>query len=150
MSANNSVSLHRVLKAAPEKVFKAFTEARYMAAWFPPYGFTCTIEKLDAVKGGSYRMTFHNFTTDSSQSFGGEFLELDAPALIKISDRFDNPDLPGEMTTTIKLDRVSVGTSLGIVQEGIPAMIPVESCYLGWQECLEKLAKLVEPVIEEG
>ncbi|RZM21456.1 MAG: polyketide cyclase [Pedobacter sp.] len=148
--STNSVSLHRVLKASPEKVFKAFTEARFMAAWFPPYGFTCTIEEMNAVTGGNYRMTFHNFTTDSRQSFGGEYLEIKAPNLIKLSDRFDDPNLPGEMTTTIQLEKVSVGTSLSILQEGIPAVIPAESCYLGWQECLEKLAKLVEPVIEEG
>jgi len=150
MSANNSVSLHRVLKASPEKIFKAFTEARFMAAWFPPYGYTCTIAEMNAATGGRYRMTFHNFTTGNSQSFGGEFLEVKQAELIRLSDRFDDPNLPGEMTTTIKFSKNIAGTDINILQEGIPAAIPAEFCYLGWQESLDKLMRLVEPEITEG
>ncbi|MBC7937669.1 MAG: SRPBCC family protein [Rhizobacter sp.] len=148
--SKNSVTLHRVLKAAPEKVFKAFTEARFMAAWFPPYGYTCTIEQMEAVTGGSYRMTFHNFTTGGSQSFSGKYLEVKPAELIRLTDSFDDPNLPGEMTTSIKMEKLSVGTNLTILQEGIPEAIPAEMCYLGWQECLDKLARLVEPEITEG
>ncbi|RYE22739.1 MAG: polyketide cyclase [Sphingobacteriales bacterium] len=148
--STNSVTLHRVLKAAPEKVFKAFTEARYMASWFPPYGFTCTIQEMNAEVGGVYRMTFHNFSTGSSQSFGGKFLELQPAEFIKLTDKFDDPNLPGEMTTSISFKKNMAGTDLTIVQEGIPEAIPAEMCYLGWQECLQKLAKLVEPEIPDA
>lgn len=147
--SNNSVSLHRVLKASPEKLFKAFTEARFMAAWFPPYGYTCTIEQMEAVTGGSYRMTFHNFTTGSRQSFGGKYVEVKPAEFIKLTDSFDDPNLPGEITTTIKIEKLSVGSNLTIFQEGIPEAIPAEMCYLGWQECLDKLTRLVEPEIKD-
>lgn len=148
--SNNSVSLHRVLKAAPEKVFRAFTEAHAIASWLPPYGFTCTVHEQEAVAGGTYRMSFHNFTTGNSHSFGGNYIEVKPGELLKYNDRFDDPDLPGEMTTTVQFIKVSVGTELKVLQEGIPAVIPAESCYLGWQESLEKLAKLVEPEIPDA
>lgn len=150
MSSTNSVHFHRVLKAAPEKIFRAFTDARFMAAWIPPYGFTCTIHEMDAREGGSYRMSFHNFTTGNSHSFGGKYIEIKSDELLRYTDVFDSPDLPGEMITTVSFHKVSVGTEIKISQEGIPAMIPVEMCYLGWQESLEKLAKLVEPVIPDA
>ena len=148
--STNSVTLHRVLKAAPEKVFKAFTEARYMASWFPPYGYTCTVEEMKAEVGGKYRMTFHNFSTGSSQSFGGEFVDLKPSELIKLTDRFDDPNMPGEITTTITFKKSIAGTDLNIVQEGIPEQIPADMCYLGWQDSLDKLTRLVEPEIPEG
>lgn len=146
----NSVSLHRVLTAAPEKVFRAFTEASAMAAWIPPYGFTCTVHEMNATEGGKFRMSFHNFSTGNGHSFGGKYLEVKPGALLKYTDTFDDPNLPGEMTTTVQFKKVSVGTELSIVQEGIPEVIPVEMCYLGWQESLEKLKKLVEPVIPDA
>lgn len=148
--STNSVSLHRVLKAAPEKVFRAFTEAHAIASWLPPYGFTCTVHEQEAVAGGTYRMSFHNFTTGNSHSFGGKYIEVKPGELLKYNDRFDDPDLPGEMTTTVQFIKVSVGTELKVLQEGIPVVIPAESCYLGWQESLEKLAKLVEPEIPDA
>jgi uncharacterized protein YndB with AHSA1/START domain len=147
---NNSVTLHRVLKASPEKVFRAFTESTAMAAWLPPYGFTCTVHEMRAEAGGTYRMSFHNFSTGNSHSFGGTYIEVKAGTLLKYKDRFDDPNLPGEMTTTVQLTKVLTGTDIKIVQEGIPEAIPVEMCYLGWQESLEKLAKLVEPVIPDA
>jgi uncharacterized protein YndB with AHSA1/START domain len=146
----NSVSLHRVLTAAPEKVFRAFTEASAMAAWIPPYGFTCTVHEMEAKEGGSFRMSFHNFSTGNGHSFGGKYVEIKPAALLKYTDTFDDPNLPGEMTTTVQFKKVSVGTEITIVQEGIPEAIPVEMCYLGWQESLEKLKKLVEPVIPDA
>jgi uncharacterized protein YndB with AHSA1/START domain len=147
---NNSVTLHRVLKAPPEKIYRAFTDAHAMCAWLPPYGFYCTVEHMDAKVGGGYKMSFTNFSTGKKESFGGKFVELKANHLLKYTDRFDNPDLPGEMTTTVTLTKSIAGTDLKIVQENIPVQIPADMCYLGWQESLEKLAKLVEPEIPDG
>ena len=148
--ADNSVSLHRVLKASPEKVFRAFTEPNAMAAWLPPYGFLCTVHEMNATTGGSFRMSFHNFSTGNGHSFGGKYVEIKPNEFLKYTDKFDDPNLPGEMTTSVWLRKVLVGTEIKIVQEGIPAMIPVEMCYLGWQESLEKLANLVEPEIPDA
>lgn len=148
--STNSVSFHRVLKASPEKVYRAFTDANAMSFWLPPYGFLCTIQKFEPRVGGEYKMTFINFSTNSSHSFGGKWVELKPNELIKNTDKFDDPNLPGEMTTTISLKEVICGTEIKITQEGIPAMIPAEMCYLGWQESLEKLAKLVEPNIPDA
>jgi uncharacterized protein YndB with AHSA1/START domain len=147
--ANNSVSLHRVLKTSPQKLYRAFTEANALASWLPPYGFLCTVHEMNAKPGGTYKMSFHNFSTGNGHSFGGKYVEMKPDAFIKYTDAFDDPNLPGEMTTSIWLQKVSVGTELKILQENIPAMIPVEACYLGWQESLEKLAKLVEPEIPD-
>jgi uncharacterized protein YndB with AHSA1/START domain len=147
--ANNSVSLHRVLKTSPEKIFRAFTEANALAAWLPPYGFLCTVQELNARVGGTYKMSFHNFTTGNGHSFGGKYLEVKPNEFLKYTDKFDDPNLPGEMTTSVWLQKVSVGTEIKVVQENIPSMIPVEMCYLGWQESLEKLTKLVEPNIPD-
>jgi uncharacterized protein YndB with AHSA1/START domain len=143
----NTVRLHRVLRAKPEKVYRAFVEADAMARWMPPNGFTGTVDELDAEVGGRYKMSFRNFTTGQSHSFGGTFLELAPGEKIRYTDRFDDPNLPGEMTTTVVLKAVSCGTEIEIVQAGLPEMIPVELCYLGWQESLEHLARLVEPEI---
>ena len=147
---NNSVTLHRVLKATPEKVFRAFTNADAMTFWLPPYGFLCQVHQLDAKVGGSYKMSFINFSTGNGHSFGGNFLEIKPNEFIKHTDTFDDPNLPGEMITSIWLKKVLVGTELKVVQEGIPSVIPAEMCYLGWQESLEKLAKLVEPEIPDA
>ncbi len=149
MANNNSVSLHRVLKASPEKVYRAFTEDNALAAWIPPYGFLCTVHEMTARVGGTFRMSFHNFSTGNSHSFGGKYLEIKANEFLKYTDQFDDPNLPGEITTSVWLQKVSVGTEIKILQEGIPAVIPAEMCYLGWQESLEKLAKLVEPEIPD-
>ncbi len=148
--STNSVSLHRVLKASPEKVFRAFTESSALAAWLPPYGFVCTVHEMDARVGGTYKASFINFSTGSSHSFGGKYTVVEPGARLQYTDAFDNPALPGEMTTTVSFRKVLVGTELTITQEGIPAAIPAEMCYLGWQESLEKLAKLVEPMIPDG
>lgn len=148
--SDNSVSLHRVLKAAPEKVYRAFTDANAMASWIPPYGFICTVQEMNVEVGGTFRMTFHNFSTGNSQSFGGEYVEIKPDGFLKYTDKFDDPGLPGEMTTSVWLQKVSVGTEIKIVQEGIPPMIPAEMCYLGWQESLEKLKGLVEPNIPDA
>lgn len=148
--ADNSVSLHKVLKASPEKVFRAFTEANAMAAWLPPYGFLCTVHELDVKVGGKYRMSFHNFSTGNGHSFGGEYLEVKTNEFIKNTDRFDDPNLPGEMITSVWLKKVSVGTEIKILQENIPPAIPLEMCYLGWQDSLDKLTKLVEPEIPDA
>ena len=148
--ANNSVTLHRVLKATPEKVYRAFTEPNAMSFWLPPYGFLCVVHQMDVRVGGGYKMSFTNFSTGNGHSFGGKFLEIKPNEFIKHTDKFDDPNLPGEMTTSIWLKKVSVGTELTIVQEGIPFSIPTEMCYLGWQESLEKLAKLVEPEIPDA
>jgi uncharacterized protein YndB with AHSA1/START domain len=148
--ANNSVSLHRVLKASPEKVYRAFTESNAMAAWLPPYCFLCTVHEMDPKVGGTYRMSFHNFSTGNGHSFGGKYLELRPNEFLKYTDQFEDPNLPGEMMTSVWLQTVSVGTDIKIVQEGIPSAIPVEMCYLGWQESLEKLANLVEPDIPDA
>lgn len=146
----NSVTLHRVLKATPEKVYRAFTDANAMAYWIPPYGFLCVVHHMDVRVGGTYKMSFINFSTGNGHSFGGSYLEIKPNEFIKNTDKFDDPNLPGEMITSVWLTKVSCGTDLKIVQEGIPSVIPVEMCYLGWQESLEKLAKLVEPEIPDA
>ena len=148
--SDNTVSLHRILKAAPEKVFRAFTESSAMAAWLPPYGFLCTVHDMDVKVGGSFRMSFHNFSTGNGHSFGGKYIEIKPNEFLKYSDRFDDPNLPGEMMTSVWLKKVSAGTEMKIVQEGIPSVIPVEMCYLGWQDSLDKLTRLVEPVIPDA
>lgn len=147
---NNSVSLHRVLTASPEKIYRAFTDANAMASWIPPYGFLCEVNNMNVKIGGFFRMSFINFTTGNKHSFGGEYLDLKPNEFIKYSDKFDDPNLPGEMTTSVWLKKVSCGTEIKILQENIPAMIPTEMCYLGWQESLEKLKKLVEPEIPDA
>ena len=147
---NNSVTLHRVFKAAPEKVYRAFTDADAMASWLPPYGFLCVVHQMDVRVNGNYKMSFKNFTTGNSHSFGGHYLELKPNEFIKYTDTFDDPNLPGEMITSVWLTKVSVGTDIKIVQEGIPAVIPAEMCYLGWQESLDKLKRLVEPEIQDA
>lgn len=149
MSTSN-VKLHRVIAAPPEKVFKAFTDPDAYASWLPPYGFVAKVHEMNVKVGGKYKMSFTNFSTGNDQSFGGEFLEIRPNELIKYSDSFDDPNLPGEMITTVNLKAVSAGTELIITQEGIPSAIPVEMCYLGWQDSLDKLKKLVEPNIPEG
>ena len=146
-TSTNTVRLHRVLRARPERVYKAFLDADAMAKWLPPYGFTCKVHQLDAKVGGTYRMSFTSFGTGHSHSFGGEYLELAPGERLRYTDRFDDPNLPGEMVTTVTLKAVSCGTELNVVQEGIPAVIPAEMCYLGWQESLAQLATLVEPEI---
>lgn len=146
----NTVSLHRVIKAKPEKIFRAFSDATAHATWLPPYGFLCTVQQMDFKVGGHYKMTFINFSTGNGHSFGGEYLEIKTNELIRYSDRFDDPNLPGEMTTTVWFKEVSCGTELKVLQEGIPDMIPAEMCYLGWQESLDKLIRLVEPEIPDA
>ena len=141
----NTIRLHRVLRAAPERVYRAFLDPDAKAKWLPPYGFTCKVHHMDAKVGGTYKMSFTNFSTGRSHSFGGEYLELVPNERIVNTDRFDDPNLPGEMRTTVTLKMVAVGTEVNIVQEGIPAAIPVDACYLGWQESLTLLAQLVEP-----
>ena len=148
--SDNYVKFHRVLKAAPEKVYRAFTEANALASWLPPYGFVCIVHEMDARVGGSYKMSFSNFSTGNSHSFGGKYLEMKPGEFLKYTDKFDDPNLPGEMITSVWLEKVSVGTELKITQENIPSVIPTEMCYLGWQESLEKLAKLVEPEIADA
>lgn len=148
--SGHSVSFHRVIKATPEKLFRAFTDPIAFASWIPPYGFLCTIEKMDFQVGGSFKMSFINFTTGNSNSFGGEYLEIIPNELLAYSDRFDDPNLPGELTTKVWFNKVSCGTEIKILQEGLPEMIPVELCYLGWQESLDKLMRLVEPDIQQG
>jgi uncharacterized protein YndB with AHSA1/START domain len=145
----NTVRLHRVLATRPDKVYRAFIEADAVAKWLPPNGFTCTVHHLDAKLGGTHRMSFRNFTTGMSHSFGGQYLELLPGERLRYSDKFDDPNLPGEMQVTVTLKEVSVGTELSIVQEGIPDAIPVEACYLGWQQSLRNLASLVEPEINQ-
>ena len=147
---DNSVSLHRVLKASPEKVYRAFTEAIAIASWLPPYGFLCTVHEMNVRVEGTFKMSFHNFSTGNGHSFGGKYLEIKPNAFLKYTDIFDDPNLPGEMTTSVWLQKVSVGTEIKVFQENIPSVIPAEMCYLGWQESLEKLAKLVEPEIPDA
>lgn len=147
--ATGTVRLHRVLKAPPERVYRAFLNAEAMSKWLPPNGFTARVHHLDARVGGSFRVSFTNFTTEQEMAFGGEYLELVPNEKLSYTDRFDDPNLPGVMTTTVSLVAVSCGTELNIVQEGIPDVIPVEACYLGWQESLVLLAKLVEAEIRE-
>ena len=148
--AGNSVTLHRVLKSTPEKVYRAFTDANAMASWLPPYGFLCVVHSMDVRVGGNYKMSFINFTTGSNQSFGGTYLELKPNEFLKYNDKFDDPNLPGEMTTSVWLRKVIGGTELKVIQEGIPAAIPTEMCYLGWQDSLDKLMRLVEPEIPDS
>ena len=142
-----TVRFHRVLRAPPERVYRAFLDADAMAKWLPPYGFTCKVHHMDAKVGGGYKMSFTNFATGQCHAFGGEYRELVPSETIRYTDKFDDPNLPGEMLTTVSLRQVSCGTELSVVQEGIPAAIPVEMCYLGWQESLAQLAKVVEPEI---
>jgi uncharacterized protein YndB with AHSA1/START domain len=148
--STGTVRLHRVLRAPPERIYRAFLEADALAKWLPPYGFTCKVHSMDARVGGTYSMSFTNFGTGHGHSFGGTYRELEPFGKIAYTDRFDDPNLPGEMLTTVVLKQVSCGTELSVVQEGIPEMIPVEMCYLGWQESLAQLAKLVEPEIPDG
>ena len=147
--SGNTIRLHRVLAAKPEKVYRAFTTPDAMARWLPPNGFTCTVHRMDAKVGGTYRMSFTNFSSGRSHAFGGKYLELVPGELIRYTDRFEDPKLPGDMTTTVTLKPVSVGTEVVIVQEGVPAAIPLEACYLGWQQSLNHLAALVEPEIKD-
>ena len=142
-----TVRLHRVLRAPPARVYRAFVEPDAKARWLPPYGFTCTVHHMEARVGGTYRMSFRNFGTGSSHAWTGEFLELVPSTTIRYADRFEDPNLPGQMQVTVTLKQVACGTDLSIVQEGIPEVIPTEMCYLGWQESLAQLAQLVEPEI---
>ena len=149
MSTTNTVRLHRVLTASPERVYRAFLDPAAMCKWLPPYGFTAQVQRMDAEVGGSWRMSFTNFGTGHSHHFGGRYLELVPGERLRYTSAFDDPKLPGEMTTTVTLRAVSCGTEMQVVQEGIPAMIPAEACYLGWQESLQQLARLVNPVIPD-
>jgi uncharacterized protein YndB with AHSA1/START domain len=143
----STIKLHRVFKATPDKIYRAFLDADAQAKWLPPNGFTCKVHHLDAKVGGTYKMSFTNFSTGKSHSFGGKYLELGPGKHIRYSDQFDDPNMPGEMTTTITIKKVSCGSDVTIVQEGVPDAIPPEMCYLGWQESIEQLVKLVEPEI---
>lgn len=145
--STHTIRLHRVVRTAPEKVYRAFLDADAMPKWLPPYGFTAKVHHADAKVGGTFRMSFTNFTTGHSHAFGGSYLELVPNERIRYTDKFEDPNLPGEMTVTVALKKVSCGTELHIEQAGVPAIIPAEMCYLGWQESLEQLAKLVEPDI---
>jgi uncharacterized protein YndB with AHSA1/START domain len=147
--ATGTVHLHRVLRASPERVYRAFLDPDAMAKWLPPYGFTCKVHQMDARVGGAFRMSFTNFATGHGHAFGGEYRELEPSRRIRYTDKFDDPNLPGEMLTTVTLKEVSCGTELSVVQEGVPDAIPLEMCYLGWQESLAQLAKLVEPEIPD-
>ena len=142
-----TLNLHRVLRASPEKVYRAVLEAGAMAKWLPPYGFTCTVQHMDARVGGTFRMSFHNFSSGNGHSFGGEYIELVPNQRIRYTDKFDDPNLPGQMEVTVALRPVVCGTELSVTQAGIPEVIPLEMCYLGWQESLAQLATLVEPDI---
>ena len=144
-----TVRLHRVLRATPEKLYRAFLDADAIAKWIPPYGFTCKVHHMEATVGGTFKMSLSNFSTGHGHSFGGEYLELVPNELIRYTDKFDDPNLPGEMRVTVAIKQVLCGSELTIVQEGVPEMIPVEMCYLGWQESLVQLANLVEPVIPD-
>jgi uncharacterized protein YndB with AHSA1/START domain len=145
----STVRLHRVFTAKPEKVYRAFVEPDAVASWLPPFGYLCTVHELEAKAGGKHRMSFRNFTTGNSHSFGGTYLEVVPGERLVYTDKFDDPGMPGEMKVTVRLKAVSVGTEMTVEQEGIPDVIPPEACYLGWQESLRKLAKLVEPEINE-
>ena len=145
----NTIRLHRVLRSTPERVYRAFIEPDAMVKWFPPNGFTAKVHEMDAREGGGYRMSFTNFTTGQSHAFGGKYVELTPNERLRYTDRFESPGLPGEMQVTITLKKVSVGTELHVLQEGVPDAIPAEACYLGWQESLTLLAKLVEAEIKE-
>src|SRR5438445_4015467 len=144
-----TIRLHRVLRAVPERVYRAFLDADAMAKWLPPYGFTCKVHRMDARVGGTFKMSFSNFSTGHGHSFGGEYRELVPHERIRYTDKFDDPNLPGTLQVTITLKKVSVGTELNIVQEGVPDVIPPEACYFGWQESLALLAKLVEAEITD-
>ena len=144
-----TVRLHRVLRATPEKIYRAFLDADAIAKWIPPYGFTCKVHHMEATVGGTFKMSFSNFSTGHGHSFGGEYLELVPNELIRYTDKFDDPNLPGEMRVTVAIKQVLCGSELTIVQEGVPEVIPVEMCYLGWQESLVQLANLVEPMIPD-
>ncbi len=143
----NTVRLHRILATKPEKIYRAFTEADAMAKWLPPNGFTCTVHHMNPVVGGSYKMSFRSFTTGATHGFGGRYLELVPNERLRYTDQFDDPNLPGEIQVTVTLRKAPFGTEIHVVQEGLPDAIPVEACYLGWQESLRNLAKLVEPEI---
>lgn len=149
-NSTNTVRLHRVLRAAPERVYRAFLEPEAMVKWLPPHGFTGKVHEMDARVGGGYRMSFTNFGSGKSHSFGGKYVELTLHERIRYTDSFDDPHLPGEMQVTVTLRKVACGTDLNILQEGLPAVIPVEFCYLGWQESLALLAHLVEPEIPDA
>ena len=145
----STINLHRVLKAAPEKIYRAFLDADAQTKWLPPNGFTCKVHHLDAKVGGTYKMSFTNFSTGKSNSFGGKYFELEPGKLIRYSDKFDDPNMPGEITTKVVFKKVSCGSEINIVQENVPDVIPPEMCYLGWQESLDQLTKLVEPEITD-
>jgi uncharacterized protein YndB with AHSA1/START domain len=145
----NTVRLHRVLTARPDKIYRAFTEADAIAKWLPPDGFACTVHHMEAKVGGSFKMSFRNFTTGASHAFGGEYLELVPGERVRYTDKFDDPNLPGAMNVTVTMKAVAVGTEMNILQESIPDAIPPEACYLGWQQSLANLAKLVEPEIDQ-
>ncbi len=147
--STGTIRLHRVLRTKPERIYKAFLNADAIAKWLPPYGFTCTVHHMDAKVGGTFRMSFANFTTGNGHSFGGEYLELVPSQKISYTDKFEDPNMPGQMKTTVTLTQVSCGTEIAIVQEGLPEVIPLEMCYLGWQESLAQLANLVEPEIPD-
>lgn len=147
---DNSITLQRVLKTSPEKLFRAFSDPNALSAWIPPYGFLCVVNQMEFKQGGSYKMSFINFSTGNGHSFGGKYLEIKPNEFIKHTDTFDDPNMPGEMITSVWLKKVSCGTELKITQEGIPSIIPTEMCYLGWQESLDKLIKLVEPEIPDA
>jgi uncharacterized protein YndB with AHSA1/START domain len=145
----NTIRLHRVIRTTPEKLYRAFLEPDATAKWLPPHGFTCRVHHMDARVNGTFKMSFTNFTTSQSHSFGGTYLELVPGELIRYTDRFDDPNLPGDIQVTVRLKKVSTGTELNVVQEGVPDVIPAEACYLGWQDSLSQLAQLVEPDIHE-
>jgi uncharacterized protein YndB with AHSA1/START domain len=147
--STNTVHLHRVLTAKPEKIYRAFLDRDAMAKWLPPNGYTCSVHHMDAKVGGTYKMSFTNFTTQKSMSFGGEYRELVENERLRYTDNFDDPNLSGEIQVTVTLKKVSLGTEMNIVQEGLPTVIPLEACYVGWQQSLNNLAKLVEPEIPE-
>lgn len=148
--SNNNVSLQRVIKTSPEKLYRAFTDHVALASWLPPYGFLCTVHEIDVKPEGAYKMSFKNFSTGNSHSFGGKYMEVKPNEKLKYTNQFDDPNMPGEMITTITLHPNIAGTELKVLQEGIPEVIPAEMCYLGWQESLEKLTKLVEPEIPDA
>ena len=147
--STNTVHLHRVLTAKPEKIYRAFLDRDAMAKWLPPNGYTCSVHHMDVKVGGTYKMSFTNFTTQKSMSFGGEYRELVENERLRYTDNFDDPNLSGEIQVTVTLKKVSLGTEMTIVQEGLPTVIPLEACYVGWQQSLNNLAKLVEPEIPE-
>ena len=147
--STNTVHLHRVLTAKPEKIYRAFLDRDAMAKWLPPNGYTCSVHHMDAKVGGTYKMSFTNFTTQRTMSFGGEYRELFENERLRYTDNFDDPNLSGEIQVTVTLKNVSLGTEMTIVQEGLPTVIPLEACYVGWQQSLNNLAKLVEPEIPE-